>query len=251
LLLLALCSILIIEESLPTGYLLPISFFGQRLIVPTEKFHQYKFILSILKIFLNSKNLSLVNLPKSNADEEYGIDGLGIISPLTYSNVESKTSLTLNQNIIAKNGQLLVVTGGSSSGKTLFLEIVLGLVPLKNGRINISSKSKSPWEYIRYYDQKDSFARLGDSLPFYLERMSQLRSFFENSERNILVIDDPFLGADAKSRDEILTLIKSSLSERSIVICACNDKQLVDLASVWMAVNSDGSILVRKDENSQ
>jgi ABC-type Mn2+/Zn2+ transport system ATPase subunit len=81
--------------------------------------------------------------------------------------------------------------------------------------------------------------------------MSQLRSFFENCERNILVIDDPFLGADAKSRDEILTLIKSSLSDRAIVICACNDKQLVDIASVWMAVNADGSILVRKDENSQ
>jgi hypothetical protein len=32
LVLLALCSILIIEESLPIGYLLPISFFGQRTI---------------------------------------------------------------------------------------------------------------------------------------------------------------------------------------------------------------------------
>ena len=251
LLLLALCSILIIEESLPTGYLLPISFFGQRLIVPTEKFRQYKFILNILKIFLNSKNLSLTNSPKNSADEEYGIDGLGLISPVLYSSTDSAISLSLNQNILLKNGQLMTVTGGSSSGKTLFLEIVLGLVSLKNGRINISSKSKSPWEFIRYLDQKDSFLRVGDSLPFYQERMFQLINFFENSERNILVIDDPFLGADAKSREEILELMKKSLCERSILIIACNDKQLVDLSSIWLAVNADGSITVRKDENSQ
>jgi energy-coupling factor transporter ATP-binding protein EcfA2 len=251
LLLLALCSILIIEESLPTGYLLPISFFGQRLIVPTEKVRQYKFIWNILKIFLNSKNLSLINSSKNIDDEEYGIDGLGLISPVLYSSPDSDKVLSLNQNIVVKNGQLLTVTGGSASGKTLFLEIILGLVSLKNGRINISSKSKSPWEFIRYYDQKDSFLRVGDTLPFYQERMSQLRDFFENSERNILVIDDPFLGADAKSRDEILELIKKCMSDRAIIICACNDKQLVDLSAVWLAVNSDGSITVRKDENSQ
>jgi len=251
LLLLALCSILIIEESLPTGYLLPISFFGQRLIVPTEKVRQYKFIWNILKIFLNSKNLSLINSSKNIDDEEYGIDGLGLISPVLYSSPDSDKVLSLNQNIVVKNGQLLTVTGGSASGKTLFLEIILGLVSLKNGRINISSKSKSPWEFIRYYDQKDSFLRVGDTLPFYQERMSQLRDFFENSERNILVIDDPFLGADAKSRDEILELIKKCMSDRAIIICACNDKQLVDLSAVWLAVNADGSISVRKDENSQ
>jgi len=157
----------------------------------------------------------------------------------------------LNQNVVLKNGQLLAVTGGSSSGKTLFVEIVLGLVSLKSGKINISSKSKSPWEYIRYYDQKDSFVRLGDTLPFYQERMNQLRSFFESSDRHVLIIDDPFLGADAKSRDEILELIKKSLDDRAIVICACNDKQLVDISSVWLAVNSDGSVAVRKDDNSQ
>jgi ABC-type protease/lipase transport system fused ATPase/permease subunit len=251
LVLLALCAILIIEESLPTGYLLPISFFGQRLIIPTEKFHQFKFILNILKIFLNSKNLSLLNIPKNSDDEEYGIDGLGLISPIAYSSNEGKVSLLLNQNVLLKNGQLLAVTGGSSSGKTLFVEIVLGLVSLKSGKINISSKSKSPWEYIRYYDQKDSFVRLGDTLPFYQERMNQLRSFFESSDRHVLIIDDPFLGADAKSRDEILELIKKSLDDRAIVICACNDKQLVDISSVWLAVNSDGSVAVRKDDNSQ
>ena len=192
-----------------------------------------------------------MNTPKNSSDEEYGIDGLGLIAPVLYSSPDFDKTLSLNQNIIVKNGQLLTVTGGSASGKTLFLEILLGLVTLKNGRINISSKSKSPWEYIRYYDQKDSFLRVGDSLPFYQERMSQLRSFFENTERNILVIDDPFLGADAKSREEILELIKKCISERTIIICACNDKQLVDLSSVWLAVNSDGSMSVRKDDNSQ
>jgi hypothetical protein len=46
-------------------------------------------------------------------------------------------------------------------------------------------------------------------------------------------------------------LIKKCMSDRAIIICACNDKQLVDLSAVWLAVNSDGSITVRKDENSQ
>lgn len=247
LVLLAFCSILIIEESLPVGYLLPISFFGQRLLVPVEKYRQFRFIFNILKIFLNQKNLSFTAMPKNASEEDYGIDGIGIVAPIVFTNPESKFSVSLNQNIVIKTGQLLTVTGGSSSGKTLFLELILGLVTIKSGRINISSKSKSPWEYIRYFDQKDTFMRVGDSFSFYKERLAQLSIFFNNSELCVLVIDDPLLGSDAVMREEILGFIKNSLNNRAIIICACNDKQLVDLSSIWLAIQMDGTVLVKKD----
>ena len=186
-------------------------------------------------------------MPKNASEEDYGIDGIGIVSPIVFTNPESKFSVSLNQNIVIKTGQLLTVTGGSSSGKTLFLELILGLVTIKSGRINISSKSKSPWEYIRYFDQKDTFMRVGDSFSFYKERLAQLSIFFNNSELCVLVIDDPLLGSDAVMREEILGFIKKSLDNRAIIICACNDKQLVDLSSIWLAIQMDGTVLVKKD----
>ena len=71
--------------------------------------------------------------------------------------------------------------------------------------------------------------------------------FFNNSELCVLVIDDPLLGSDAVMREEILGFIKNSLESRAIIICACNDKQLVDLSSIWLAIQMDGTVLVKKD----
>jgi ABC-type transport system involved in cytochrome c biogenesis ATPase subunit len=246
LILLAACAFLIIEESLPVGYLLPISFFSQRLLVPAEKYKQVKMIWSVFKIFATHETLSKSTSTVVVVNDEEGIDGIALATPLLHQEVRGDFSLALNQNVQVRNGQLMVITGGAGFGKSKLLDLVLGLVTLKSGRIHLSSKSKTPWEFIRYFDQRDVFFKPDSSLSFYSERILQFDDFFANSQRHVLVIDDPFLGADAKTRDKLLMMMAQALQVGAILVCACNDKQLVEMSSVWLAIAPNGEVAVRK-----
>lgn len=244
LLLLAACAFLIIEESLPVGYLLPISFFSQRLLVPAEKYRQLKMIWSVFKIFGSHESLGKP-VTKEKQAEDFGVDAVGFVGPVVYED-GANLCLTLSQSVLVKNGQLLVITGGSGFGKTKILELVLGLLPLKSGRINLSSKSKTPWEFIRYFDQRDVFFSVDQDESFYNGRKDALSLFFADPERCVLVVDDPLLGADAKLREQVIGFFANALSLGAIIVCACNDKQLVDMSTVWLAVAQDGEVAVRK-----
>jgi len=244
LLLLAACAFLIIEDSLPVGYLLPISFFSQRLLVPAEKYRQLKMIWSVFKIFGAHENLGKPVTNEKQA-EDFGVDAVGFVAPIFFEGSD-EFSLNLKQSVLIKNGELLVITGGSGFGKTKLLELLLGLLPLKTGRINLSSKSKTPWEFIRYFDQRDVFFGVETGESFYSDRIKSLEQFFSEPERCVLVVDDPLLGADAKLREQVIGFFANALSLGAIVVCACNDKQLVDMSTVWLALSQDGEVAVRK-----
>ena len=248
LLLLAACAFLIIEESLPVGYLLPISFFSQRLLVPAEKYKQLRMIWGVLKIFGAHESLGKA-IAQSKDAEDFGVDAIGFVAPILYEDEGGDFRLSLGQNAVVKNGELLVVTGGAGFGKSKLLELILGLQPLKSGRIHLSSKSKTPWEFIRFFDQRDVFVKSDSSSSFYSDRLEAIESFFKEPERCVLVIDDPLLGGDAKLRDRVMKLFADALAGGAVIVCACNDRQLVDMSTIWLAVGQDGEIAIRKGSN--
>jgi ABC-type transport system involved in cytochrome c biogenesis ATPase subunit len=245
LLLLAACAFLIIEESLPVGYLLPISFFSQRLLVPAEKYKQLRMIWSVFKIYGAHESLGKP-LSKEKQAEDFGVDAIGFVAPVLFEDIDTDFRLSLQQSVLVKNGELLVITGGAGFGKSRLLDLILGLAPLKSGRIHLSSKSKTPWEFIRYFDQRDVFFKPDQELSFYTERLTALNNFFIEPERCVLIIDDPLLGADAKLREHVIALFSSALKGGAIIVVACNDKQLVDMSTAWLAVAQDGEVAVRK-----
>lgn len=52
-------------------------------------------------------------------------------------------------NLIVKRGEILVVTGGNGTGKSTLLKAILGIIPIKSGKIMIDGKDVTSWSAIR------------------------------------------------------------------------------------------------------
>ncbi len=82
---------------------------------------------------LNSKTLEKINFNKNIELKDVSF---------AYNNSKTQTDIILkNINLIIRKGEKIGIIGESGSGKSTLLNIILGLFPLKSGKISIDGKS--------------------------------------------------------------------------------------------------------------
>ena len=267
LLLLALAAFLIIADSLPTGYLLPISFFSQRLLQPAERIRQISIIYKIFTLAAANTPKKLADKVKNSlstpistalvtkeeaaeveftpADPKKKIDVLQFVAPLEIRIGESKISLAESFEI--PGGQICVVSAGVGQGKTLLLEALLGLRPMALGRIDLKTQYQQPWDLIRYMNQAEFFDP-SEEQSYYSVRLSDIKKVLNNSNGQLLVIDDPMMGMDARARNQVVQTLNQAKAAGATMVIASNDRQLVDISDSWLTINDSGEIQLRKKE---
>lgn len=242
LVLLSLCAFFIITEGLPTGYLLPISFFSQRLLMPAERIRQASLIYRIFTFAaMNDERTTL--LPAEAAS--LAVDGIKFSAPLNVS--KDKTKLLLSEAFEVKAGQLLAITGGTGLGKSSMLEAILGIHPIEVGRIDLVSRSKTPWGLIRYMSQHQL---LGDKaeVSFYLSRLMHVEQILTAPEGQLIVLDDPLMGMDGLARSRVVELIELAKRAGAVLVVSTNDRQIVSIAERWLSIQDNGEMQLRKLE---
>ena len=267
LLLLALAAFLIIADSLPTGYLLPISFFSQRLLQPAERIRQISIIYKIFTLAAANTPKKLADKVKDSlskptgtalvakdeaaevkdtpADPKKKIDVLQFVAPLEIRAGETKISLAESFEI--PGGQICVVSAGVGQGKTLLLEALLGLRPMALGRIDLKTQYHQPWDLIRYMNQAEFFDS-SEEQSYYTVRLSDIKKVLNNSAGQLLVIDDPLMGMDARARNQVVQSLNQAKSAGATMVIASNDRQLVDISDSWLTINDTGEMQLRKKE---
>ena len=251
LLLLSAAAFLIISETLPTGLLLPIAFFSQRLLQPAERIRQ---ITTVYKVFTlaavnQNKKSTKPNNPSAsesgedlNVDPKKKVDSLNFLCPLEIKSDSLVLRMTEPFELLA--GQILVVSAGIGSGKTLLLESILGIHPVHSGRIDLKTQYSQPWDLIRYLNQSEFYdSNKGQS--FYATRLNDIKLVLANSTGQLLVIDDPMMGMDARARNLVVDEINRAKSNNATMVIASNDRQLVDLCDSWLTISDAGEMQLR------
>lgn len=240
LVLLSLCAFFIITEGLPTGYLLPISFFSQRLLMPAERIRQVSLIYRIFTFAaMNDGKTTL--LPADSAG--LAVDGLKFSTPLKVS--KDKTKILLADAFEVKAGQLLVITGGTGLGKSSILEAILGIQSIEEGRIDLVSRNKAPWGQIRYLNQHHLLGEKVE-MSFYLSRLMDVEQVLTNPEGQLIVLDDPLMGMDGLARNRVVELIQQAKRAGAVLVVSTNDRQIVSIAERWLSIQENGEMQLRQ-----
>jgi ABC-type protease/lipase transport system fused ATPase/permease subunit len=242
--LLSLCAFFIITEGLPTGYLLPISFFSQRLLMPAERIRQVSLIYRIFT-FAAMNDVRTTVLPADSV--KLPVDGLKFAAPLKVN--KNKAKLLLSESFQVKAGQLLAITGGTGLGKSSVLEAVLGIQSIEEGRIDLVSRNKVPWEQIRYLNQHDLLGGKAE-MSFYLSRLMHVEQILANPEGQLIVLDDPLMGMDGLARQRVIELIQQAKRLGAVLVVSTNDRQIVSIAERWLSIQDSGEMQLRQLESA-
>lgn len=240
LVLLSLCAFFIIEEGLPTGYLLPISFFSQRLLMPAERMRQVSLIYRIFTFAAMTSYKPAISEDQTQRND--CIDGIKFISPFKLT--KDQAPLILSDSFELKSGQLLAVTGATGLGKSVLLESILSMYPLEQGRIELISRHKMPWGFIRYLNQKDLLGEHADA-SFYLTRLAHVEQILQQCEGHLVVLDDPLMGMDGLARSRVLELLQAAKQAGAVLVVSTNDRQLVSIADKWISIQESGEMQLR------
>ncbi|WP_353427881.1 hypothetical protein NHB34_01855 [Polynucleobacter sp. MWH-UH19D] len=268
LLLLSLAAFLIIADNLPTGFLLPISFFSQRLLQPAERIRQTSIIFKIFTLAAanppkpsvivatekgskKESSVVLVDVVASedtqSVDPKKKVDSLQFVAPLEIHQGELKLRLSDSFEIPA--GQICVVSAGVGQGKTLLLESILGMRPMHTGRIDLKTQYAQPWDLIRYMNQAE-FYDSSEEQSYYTVRLGDIKKVLSNTPGQLLVIDDPMMGMDARARNQVVQALIEAKAAGATMVIASNDRQLVDISDCWLTINDTGEMQLRKKEAS-
>ena len=268
LLLLSLAAFLIIADNLPTGFLLPISFFSQRLLQPAERIRQISIIFKIFTLAAaNPPKTTLIIAAEKGAKKGAGVviadvveakepapvdpkkkvDSLQFVAPLEIHQGTLKIKLAESFEISA--GQICVVSAGVGQGKTLLLESILGMRPMHTGRIDLKTQYAQPWDLIRYMNQAE-FYDPSEEQSYYSVRLSDIKKVLSDTTGQLLVIDDPMMGMDARARNQVVQALNEAKAAGATFVIASNDRQLVDISDCWLTINDAGEMQLRKKEVS-
>jgi ABC-type sugar transport system ATPase subunit len=261
LLLLSLAAFLIIADNLPTGLLLPISFFSQRLLQPAERIRQISIIFKIFTLAAANPPKPIINsftdkTAKTGTalivaevgkleDHKKKIDSLQFVAPLEIHQGNFKIKLAESFEIPA--GQICIVSAGVGQGKTLLLESILGLRPMYTGRIDLKTQYAQPWDLIRYMNQAEFFDP-SDEQSYYTVRLTDIKKVLSDTVGQLLVIDDPLMGMDARARNQVVQDFAQAKAAGTTIVIASNDRQLVDISDCWLTINDAGEMQIRKKE---
>jgi len=252
LLLLALAAFLIIADALPTGYLLPISFFSQRLLQPAERLQQISIVYKIFTLAASnpSSKKSIVqqdSLKLIEDQKKKRVEALQFFAPLQIKGEACELNMEESFEILA--GKVCVLSAGVGKGKTLLLESILGLNSIQTGRIDLKTPSPQPWDLIRYMNQSE-FTDTKNSLSFYQNRLKDIDRVLLDSKGNLLILDDPLMGMDARARGLVVERIERAKDDGATIVIASNDRQLVEISDYWLTISDEGQILLRKKEST-
>lgn len=242
LVLLSLCAFFIITEGLPTGYLLPISFFSQRLLMPAERIRQVSLIYRIFTFAAMNDGKNTL-LPADSS--ELAVGGLKFSTPLKVN--KDNTKLFLSEAFEVKAGQLLAITGGTGFGKSLILEAILGIQSIAEGRIDLMSRGKTPWDQIRYLNQHHLLGEKAE-MSFYLSRLMHVEQILANPQGQLIVLDDPLMGMDGLARGRVVELIQQAKRAGAVLVISTNDRQIVSIAERWLSIQESGEMQLRQLE---
>lgn len=250
LLLLALAAFLIIADSLPTGYLLPISFFSQRLLQPAERLQQVSIVYKIFTLAASNPSVkkSIVQEDSAKLIEDQSkrkVDSLQFFAPLEIKG--SACVLKLAEPFEILSGSICVVSAGVGKGKTLLMESILGLNAIHTGRIDLKTPSPQPWDLIRYMNQAD-ISDTKNTESFYQNRIKDIERILLGARGHLLIMDDPLMGMDARARGMVVDRIAHAKLEGATIVIASNDRQLVDISDHWLTISDDGQIILRKKD---
>jgi ABC-type protease/lipase transport system fused ATPase/permease subunit len=257
LLLLSSAAFLIIADSLPTGLLLPISFFSQRLLQPAERLNQIAIIFKIFTLAasnpikkLNTPSTSGGDLVVSQADKveqdpNKMVDSLNFLAPLEIQSGSYK--LTLAESIAVQSGQICVISAGVGRGKSLLLEAILGMTTVQVGRIDLKTKYSHPWDLIRYLNQMEFYDADKDQ-SFYTIRLHDVEKVLADTAGQLVVIDDPMMGMDARARNIVVETINQAKLSGATMVIASNDRQLVELSDCWVTISDTGQMQLRQKD---
>lgn len=271
LLLLSLAAFLIIADNLPTGFLLPISFFSQRLLQPAERIRQISIIFKLFTLAAANPlkkasvdRAAVAELPPSPtsvnslaipasvaaphpvpAVSGKKVDSLNFITPLEIHAGTFKVKLA--ESFEVQSGQICVVSAGVGQGKTILLESILGIRPIHAGRIDLKTQYTQPWDLIRYMNQSD-FYDSKEEQSFYTLRLNDIQDVLAETTGQLLVIDDPLMGMDARARNHVVEKLSVAKAAGATMVIASNDRQLVDLADHWLTINDAGEMQLRKKD---
>ncbi len=146
-----------------------------------------------------------------------------------------------------QSGQICVVSAGVGQGKTVLLEAILGIRPMHAGRIDLKTQHTQPWDLIRYMNQSD-FYDSSQEQSFYTVRLNDIKQVLADTTGQLLVIDDPMMGMDARARNRVVEGLVAAKNAGATMVIASNDRQLVDLSDSWLTINDDGEMQLRKKE---
>jgi ABC-type uncharacterized transport system ATPase subunit len=253
--------------------LLPISFFSQRLLQPAERIRQISIIFKLFTLAAANpvKKTTVENAapattelpaspttvnslvlpgssaapPQSPAGSGKKVDSLNFIAPLEIHAGIFKVKLAESFEI--QSGQICVVSAGVGQGKTILLESILGIRLIKTGRIDLKTKYTQPWDLIRYMNQSD-FYDSKEEQSFYTLRLNDIQDILAETKGQLLVIDDPLMGMDARARNHVVEKLSAANAAGATMVIASNDRQLVDLADHWLTINDAGEMQLRKKD---
>lgn len=210
--------------------------------MPSERMRQVTLIYRIFTFAAMNTTAKPLAIPGL---ELQGVDALRFTCPLHIQRDE--TDLQLQEAFELKSGQLLAVTGGTGAGKSTLLEAVLGVTSIQQGRIDLVSRSKTPWDWIRYLPQYDlSLTHIVAS--HYAKRVSNIEKILNGSAHHLIVVDDPLMGMDGMSRQRVLEMIVQAKRDGALLVLATNDRQIVQMADFWLGIQEGGEMQLRKME---
>ena len=173
-----------------------------------------------------------------------------------------------NVNITLKDNSIYCLMGASGIGKTTLLRIIMGLEHADSGSISgINNKSiscmfqedrlimdRTPVDNVyfvtkghgKYSDRKLIAKALSEILPKYCldKPVSQLSGGMKRrtalaramlSDRNIVVLDEPFTGLDGEARRDAIQFILNYQSGRTVILVT-HDKRDADMLNAGICL---------------
>jgi ABC-type Mn2+/Zn2+ transport system ATPase subunit len=193
----------------------------------------------------NRGDLVVSQADKVEQDPNKMVDSLIFLAPLEIQSGSYK--LTLAESIAVQSGQICVISAGVGRGKSLLLEAILGMTTVQVGRIDLKTKYSHPWDLIRYLNQMEFYDADKDQ-SFYTIRLHDVEKVLDDTAGQLVVIDDPMMGMDARARNIVVETINQAKLSGATMVIASNDRQLVELSDCWVTISDTGQMQLRQKD---
>ena len=119
-----------------------------------------------------------------------------------------------NISFVINFGELVKISGDNGTGKTTLLKIIIGLTKQTKGELINHNEDKVC--FLGHKNNLKNYLSIRENLMIQQKKLSLIRVL--NSVENILILDEPFVGLDQKSKEFLKDFMEAEVKKNKTII---------------------------------